>query len=29
MAFDWYTNIRQDDLDALVVYLRTLKAAKP
>jgi hypothetical protein len=29
MAFDWYKNITQDDLDAVVVYLRTLKAAKP
>lgn len=29
MAFDWYKNIEKRDLDALVAYLRTLKAAKP
>ncbi len=29
MAFDWYKNISEADLDALVAYLRTLKAAKP
>ncbi|MSP02133.1 MAG: c-type cytochrome [Acetobacteraceae bacterium] len=29
MAFDWYKNIEGRDLDALVAYLRTLKAAKP
>jgi mono/diheme cytochrome c family protein len=29
MAFDWYKNISQDDLDALIAYLRTLKPAKP
>ena len=29
MAFDWYKNTSQSDLDALVAYLRTLKAAKP
>jgi hypothetical protein len=29
MAFDWYRNINKADLDAVVVYLRTLPAAKP
>jgi hypothetical protein len=29
MAFDWHKNIETNDLDALVAYLRTLKAAKP
>ena len=29
MAFDWYRNIDKADLDAVVVYLRTLPAAKP
>lgn len=29
MAFDWYRNIRNADLDALVVYLRSLRLAKP
>jgi mono/diheme cytochrome c family protein len=29
MAFDWYKNISPNDLDALVAYLRTLKAATP
>jgi mono/diheme cytochrome c family protein len=29
MAFDWYNNIDNSDLDALIAYLRTLKAAKP
>ena len=28
MAFDWYKNISDADLDALVAYLRTLKPAK-
>ncbi len=29
MAFDWYRTIRNDDLDALVVYLRSLNPAMP
>lgn len=29
MAFDWYRNIDQADLNALVAYLRTLPPAKP
>ena len=29
MAFDWYKNTRKPDLDAVVVYLRTLKPATP
>ncbi|HUK07662.1 MAG TPA: c-type cytochrome [Stellaceae bacterium] len=29
MAFDWYQNISDADLDALVAYLRTLKPAVP
>ena len=28
MAFDWYKNISDADMDALVAYLRTLKPAK-
>jgi mono/diheme cytochrome c family protein len=28
MAFDWYKNINDADMDALVAYLRTLKPAK-
>jgi mono/diheme cytochrome c family protein len=29
MAFEWYKNMSSNDLDALVVYLRTLKPAMP
>jgi len=29
MAFDWYKNLRANDLDALVAYLRGLKPATP
>lgn len=29
MAFDWYKNIRADDMDDLIGYLRTLKPATP
>jgi hypothetical protein len=29
MAFAWYKNTSQEDLDALVAYLRTLKPAEP
>ena len=29
MAFDWYKNVSPSDLDALVAYLRTLKAVQP
>jgi len=29
MAFDWYRNVSASDLDALVAYLRTLKAVQP
>ncbi len=29
MAFEWYKNISSDDLDALLVYLRSLKPAMP
>jgi mono/diheme cytochrome c family protein len=29
MAFEWYKNISNEDLDALVAYLRTLKPALP
>ena len=28
MAFDWYKSIKENDLDALVAYLRTLKPVK-
>jgi mono/diheme cytochrome c family protein len=28
MAFDWYKNVKDDDLNALVAYLRTLKPVK-
>jgi hypothetical protein len=28
MAFDWYRNIKEDDLNALAAYLRTLKPVR-
>ena len=27
LAFDWYANISDEDLDAIVAYLRTLEPA--